>query len=67
MSYFILYINDICKVSNILKFILFVDVTNMLYSNSDIGDIVRLTNIELEKVRVWFGVNRLSLNIPKTN
>ena len=39
----------------------------MLYSNSDIGDLVRLTNIELEKLRVWFALNRLSLNISKTN
>ena len=60
---FILYINDICKVSNSFKFILFTDDTNMFYSNSDIGDPVRTTNIELEKLRVWFAVNRLSLNI----
>ena len=41
--------------------------TNMFYSNSDIADLVRLTNIELEKLCVWFAVNRLSLNISKTN
>ena len=39
----------------------------MFYSNSDIADLVRLTNIELEKLHVWFAVNRLSLNISKTN
>ena len=63
MKLFILYINDISNVSNILKFILFADDTNMLYSNSDIGVLVQLTNIELEK----FAVNKLSLNISKTN
>ena len=31
----------------------------MFYSTSDIGDFVWLTNIELEKLRVWFAVNRL--------
>ena len=31
-----------------------------------IVDLVRLTNIELEKLRVWFAVKRLSLNISKT-
>ena len=36
-------------------------------SNSDIADLVRLTNIELEKLRVWFAINKLSLNITKTN
>ena len=48
-------------------FILFADNTNMFYSNSDIADLIRLTNIEIEKLRVWFAVNRLSLNISKTN
>ena len=63
---FILYVNDICNVSNFVKFILFADDTNMFYSNSDIADLVQLTNIELEKLRVWFAVNRLFLNISKT-
>ena len=66
LKLFILYINDICNVSNFFKFILFADDTNMFYSNSDIADLVQLTNIELEKLRVWFAVNRLSLNISKT-
>ena len=39
----------------------------MFYINRDIADLVRLTNIELEKLHVWFAVNRLSLHIPKTN
>ena len=64
---FILYINDICNVLKMFKFILFADDTNMFYSNSDIADLARLTNIELEKLHVWFAVNRLSLNISKTN
>ena len=63
---FILYVNDICNVSNFFKFILFADDTNMFYSNSDIADLVQLTNVELEKLRVWFAVNRLFLNISKT-
>ena len=39
----------------------------MFYSNSDIVDLVWLTNVELEKLRVWFAVNKLSINISKTN
>ena len=39
----------------------------MFYSNSDIADLARLTNIELEKLHVWLAVNRLSLIISKTN
>ena len=64
---FILYINYICNVSRIVQFILFADDTNMFYSNSDIADLVRLTNIELEKLHVWCAVNMVSLNIPKKN
>ena len=45
------------------KFTKFADDTNMFYSNSDTVDLVRMTNIELEKLHVWFAVNRLSLNI----
>ena len=33
---FILYINDICNASSILKFILFADDTNVFYSGVDI-------------------------------
>ena len=47
LKFFILYINDICNVSSNFKFILFADDTNMFYSNSDIVDLVQLTNIEL--------------------
>ena len=53
--------------ANIFEFILFADDTNVFYSNSDIGDLVRLTNIELEQLRVCFAVNRLSLNISNTH
>ena len=37
---FNLYVNDICNVSNFVKFILFADDTNMFYSNCDIADLV---------------------------
>ena len=31
-----MYINDICKVSTIFKFILFADITNIFYCDSDL-------------------------------
>ena len=34
---FILYLNDICNGSNIVKFILFADDTNMFHASSDIS------------------------------
>ena len=32
-----------------------------------INELIRQTNAELDKLNVWFSVNRLSLNIAKTN
>ena len=64
---FIMYINDIFNASKLFKFILFADDTNMFYCNNDINELIRQTNAELDKLNVWFSVNRLSLNITKTN
>ena len=64
---FILYINDICNVSNILKFILFADDTNVFYSDKNIKNLIVVLNKELIKLSLWFKVNKLSLNILKTN
>ena len=64
---FIMYINDIFNASKLLKFILFADDTNMFYCNNDINELIRQTNAKLDKLNVWFSLNRLSLNIAKTN
>ena len=63
----IMYINDICNVSKVLKFILFADDTNLLCCHSDLNELVRITNSVLDQLHVWFSVNRLSLNVTKTN
>ena len=64
---FLLYINDLCNISEKLKFILFADDTNIFYSDSNIGNIASTLNLELEKLNSWFATNKLSLNISKTN
>ena len=64
---FILYINDMCKVSNILKFILYADDTNIFYSGKNLKEVCKTVTEELKKLRVWFMINKLSLNIAKTN
>lgn len=64
---FILYINDICNVSKLLELILFADDTNIFLSGSDYASICNIINVELSKLNVWFCVNKLSLNISKTN
>ena len=47
---FILYINDLCKVSNIVKFILFADDTNIYSSGFDLKENCVNINKELEKL-----------------
>ena len=64
---FILYINDICNVSDILKIILFADDTNLFYSDTNLDRLYGTMNRELKKLVVWFKTNRLSLNVDKTN
>ena len=56
---FIKYINDICKVSQVFKYILFADDTNLLCCDRDLNELVRVINGELEQLQTWFFVNRL--------
>ena len=64
---FILYINDMCNVSNLLKFILFADDTNIFCSGKDLQKLSNLITQELYKLTDWFAANKLSLNVSKTN
>ena len=64
---FLLYINDIVNSSEVLRFILFADDTNIFYSGSNADELFRIVNHELVHVVRWFKVNRLSVNLKKTN
>ena len=64
---FILYMNDICFTSSLLKFILFADDTTVIYLNDDISVLYDTVNRELNEVCNWFKCNKLSLNASKTN
>ena len=59
---FLLNINDLPNISKKLKFYLFVDDT---LESDDPTKLEKIMNKELEKV--WLCINRLSLNITKTN
>ena len=64
---FLLYINDIVNSSEVLRFILFADDTNIFYSGSNADELFCIVNHELVHVVRWFKVNRLSVNLKKTN
>ena len=64
---FLIYINDLPNISKILNFYLFADDTNIYLDSSSLKDIERTINMELQKLYLWLNVNRLSLNIDKTN
>ena len=64
---FLIYINDICNVSDSLQYVLFADDTNIFCSEKKLVDLQVILNRELSKLYVWFSVNKLSLNLDKTN
>jgi hypothetical protein len=64
---FLVYINDIINCSDIMKFILFADDTNLFFSGDDLWKLMSSVNTELIKLSDWFKSNKLSLNIKKTN
>ena len=64
---FILYISDLCNVSDFLKFVLFADDTNFFASGDNIANLCENINRELLKINDWFKINKLSLNFSKTN
>ena len=64
---FLLYVNDLPNISDQLTFFLFADDTNIFYESQSLTDLERTLNKELRKLQEWLIVNRLSLNLKKTN
>ena len=64
---FLIYINDLPNISEVLDFYLFADDTNIYYESKTLDDIEKTINEKLNKPFIWLNVNRLSLNINKTN
>lgn len=63
---FILYINNICEVSNNWKMFLFADDTNIFCSGSYPYNLTKVINNELNKQKAQLDRSRLSLNLSKT-
>ena len=45
---------------------MFADDTNLFISGVNVGDLFSDVNCELNKISLWFRVNKLSLNLAKT-
>ena len=64
---FLLYINDLPNISNKLLFFLFADDTNIYYESTNLQDLEKTMNKELKLLSLWVNLNRLALNVGKTN
>ena len=64
---FLLFINDLCNASNLLKFVLFADDKNIFCSNENV-EVLQDTLAEQEacKTFVWLSINKLSLSVKRT-
>ena len=64
---FLIYINDLPNISEKLSFFLFADDTNIYYESDNLLELEKTVNDELKKLCLWLNINRLALNVGKTN
>ena len=64
---FLIYINDILKSSDKLNFFRFADDTTIQYAHKNLKVLEQVVNSELSKVSECLIVNKLTLNIKKSN
>ena len=63
---FILYVNDICEVSKLMKTIIFADDTNLICCGENLDQLLDTVEHELKILKQWFDSNKLTLNLSKT-
>ena len=64
---FLLYINDLPNCSKKLSFRIFADDTNMFYTSDNLHQLEHVMNEELKLVFKYCIINKLSINLTKTN
>ena len=64
---FLLYVNDIANVSELLLPLIFADDTNLFVQGKNIRETSEIMNSEMAKILLWLNSNRLLLNIDKTH
>jgi hypothetical protein len=63
---FLIYINDLINVCKYSTPLLFADDTNLFFAETNINVLTANINEELQRVSTWLKVNKLSLNVNKT-
>ena len=63
---FLVYINDIVNVSALVDFLMFADDTNLFTSSHNLESVCVTANTGFAKLAKWFRLNKLSLNVNKT-
>lgn len=64
---FLIYVNDFNKSSDSLDFHLFADDSNLFFAHKSLQFLEMHLNEQLSKVSQWLCVNKLSLNVDKSN
>ncbi len=59
---FIIYINDLCKVANNMKYVVFADDTTIFGTDDNLHRLLENISTEMTKLKLWFDVNKLSVN-----
>ena len=65
--FFLLYINDLSRVSSLLFSMLFADDSNMFLSGKNPDELINTMNTEIQKILEWLNINKLTLNVKKTH
>ena len=64
---FVIFINDLPNISNVMNILLFADDTNLFLKHENVECLNNLINVELCKVSNWITANKLQLNYDKTH
>ena len=62
---FLIFVNDLHKVTKYLDPIMFVDHRNLFYTHKNIKTVFQVVNSELQLVNEWFLESKLSLDAKK--
>lgn len=64
---FLIYVNDLVNASSLLSPIVFADDTNLLVTDKNFDSLIAKANTGLFHFSYWFKLNKLSLNVKKSN